>query len=174
MHKEDCILIGKIGRTTGNDGNLTAHLNSKIPEFSDDIGFLHVDQGPGELVPYPVEFLSGTHSTVRLKFEFVDSVEEASGFVGKDLYLSLADINESEDTILSYHSIIGWTILNSDKTVVGKISDVIENPGQDLFVIHKGEKEILIPVHEDFIVDIDEDKEIMVLNLPDGLLEVNE
>ncbi len=174
MHKKDSILIGKLGKTNGNEGYLLAHLAKNIPEFSNNISFIHIDMGPGELVPFPVEYISGTSSSVRIKFEFINSVEKASGIVGKDIYISISDITNIDDPVFSYNKIIGWSILNNDNVFVGHIKDVIERPGQDLLLVQRNEKDIYIPLHEDFIMNIDEEKEIMTMNLPEGLLEIND
>ncbi len=174
MYKKECILIGKIGKTTGNDGYITAHLNNSIPEFSEDIAFLHIDQAPGELVPYPVEYLSGCHGTIRIKFKHIDNVEDASPFTGKEVYLSTEDMEESDDAVFTYHKIIGWTVIMDDNSIIGEVSDIIENPNQDLFVVKRNGKEIYIPLHEDFILGINEDTETIKLSLPEGLLEIND
>lgn len=174
MFKEDCILIGKLGKTNGNDGYILAHLNSNIPEFPENVQFLHIDYGAGELVPYPVEYISATQGSVRLKLGFIDSVERAAQIIGKDLYISISDITHNDGTVLSYNKIIGWTITNSNTEVIGKIKEVIERPGQDLIAIEHNKKEYFIPLHEDFILGIDEENKTMTMSLPEGLLEIND
>ncbi len=58
--------------------------------------------------------------------------------------------------------------------LLGSISDVISNNGQWLInVTSSDKKSILIPFHEDFIVSIDKSKKIIIMNIPEGLTEIN-
>ena len=58
--------------------------------------------------------------------------------------------------------------------MIGKVSDVIENPGQLLLIVitEKG-TEIMVPFHEDLIVSFDKKRKIISMDLPEGLLEIN-
>ena len=55
---------------------------------------------------------------------------------------------------------------------MGLIEDVREYPQQFLASIQYQEKEVLIPLNEAFIVEIDKTKKLLILDLPDGLLEL--
>jgi 16S rRNA processing protein RimM len=71
-------------------------------------------------------------------------------------------------------SLRGYKVLIQDDKLLGSITEVIPNPGQWLLnIISTKNKDILIPFHEHFIVSIDKKKKILVLNIPDGLTEIN-
>jgi len=55
---------------------------------------------------------------------------------------------------------------------LGKILEVIEQPHQVLCRIDLNGKEALIPLHEETIVKIDKKKSQVVVELPEGLLEI--
>ena len=55
---------------------------------------------------------------------------------------------------------------------IGEILEVIEQPHQLLCRIDWKGKEALIPIHEESLVKIDKKNKIVVVNLPDGLLDV--
>ena len=64
--------------------------------------------------------------------------------------------------------------MTPDKKILGTVTRVIQNPGQWLLnVASPAGRNILIPLHEDFIVKIDKRKMIMVMEIPDGLTEIN-
>jgi 16S rRNA processing protein RimM len=68
----------------------------------------------------------------------------------------------------------GYKVYKIDNRLVGTIIDVIENPGQLLMNVRiKKDKEILIPLHEDLIIRIDNKKKIIKMDLPQGLIEIN-
>ena len=52
------------------------------------------------------------------------------------------------------------------------IIDIVENKNQDLFEVVVNEKRILIPIVDEFIVNIDNDNKKIVMNLPEGLTDL--
>ncbi|PID95300.1 MAG: hypothetical protein CSA95_00250 [Bacteroidetes bacterium] len=173
MYKEHCILIGKIGKTIGHNGHLALHLQHNLPEFSQEVTFLHLDLGPGELVPFSVEELSGLHGSVRVKFNLANGVEEAAILVGKEVYLSKEEVLNTDTPLIDYTTVIGWDLLTLSKEPIGVLTEIITMPGQDLFSVQGKEKNHLIPIHEDFMVEINEKEQFIILDLPEGLLEIN-
>lgn len=80
----------------------------------------------------------------------------------------------SRDEASNNLEIRGFTVLLSDRGIVGIIEEIIQNPGQDLLRILSPEKrEILVPLHSDLITGINKKKKTITMNLPDGLLEIN-
>jgi 16S rRNA processing protein RimM len=68
----------------------------------------------------------------------------------------------------------GYTILSSDEQVIGTVAEIIKNPGQMLLnVATPAGKTILIPLHEDLIVRVDPEKRRIIMELPDGLIDLN-
>jgi len=79
-------------------------------------------------------------------------------------------------TCICAHSqnLIGYIVIGSGNERVGSISEIIPNNGQWLLnVISPDRKNILIPFHEHFILRIDRRKKIVVMDIPEGLLEIN-
>ena len=54
---------------------------------------------------------------------------------------------------------------------VGKISDIMENPANDILMISDGNKEHLIPLVDDFVTLFDFEKKQVTINLIDGLID---
>ena len=62
--------------------------------------------------------------------------------------------------------------LYNKKTFVGPIIATVKKVGQDLIVVDYNNKNILIPFAKDLVSDIDKKKQILIMNLPTGLLEI--
>ena len=78
------------------------------------------------------------------------------------------------DKIEEINSLIGYNVVTSENITIGAINEVIQNPGQWLLsVISDTNKTILIPLHEHFIVKIDNDKKLLIMEIPEGLTEIN-
>jgi 16S rRNA processing protein RimM len=65
-------------------------------------------------------------------------------------------------------------VFTQDHTLLGPVSDIISNNGQWLLNVSAlNKKNLLIPFHEDFIISIDKKKKCVIMDIPEGLLEIN-
>ena len=71
-----------------------------------------------------------------------------------------------------YHEIIGFKVVDQRLGDIGTIHSIIENTAQPLFEIFKGEKQILIPMIDDFIVEVNRSKKEITMNTPVGLVDL--
>ena len=55
---------------------------------------------------------------------------------------------------------------------VGEVAYINDQALQHLFVIKSNGKEILIPINDDFIIDLDRKNKIINLKIPEGLLKI--
>ena len=70
--------------------------------------------------------------------------------------------------------LIDYQVYTRESILLGPISDIISNNGQWLLnIVYLNKKNVLIPFHEDFIISIDKRKKIVVMDIPEGLLEIN-
>ena len=68
----------------------------------------------------------------------------------------------------------GYRIRTPQDELLGTIQEIIENPGQILLsVLPQEGNNILVPLHDDFIVNVDHRKKIIIMDLPDGLTDIN-
>jgi 16S rRNA processing protein RimM len=166
------ILLGRILKIQGYEGALTVKLEK---DFIENIPvmesvFLEID---GKPVPFFISFSDYPGGDIlRLKFEGYGTFEKVSEFAGCRVFLTTSDekILPSGNT----ESIIGFKVILKNKNLIGKIDRIIQNPGQDLLkIISPGKKEILIPFHKDFILSFDERKKTIIVQLPEGLTDIN-
>ena len=69
---------------------------------------------------------------------------------------------------------IGFELPDSDGTRVGEIIDVDEQTENAIFIVERGDSELMVPASDDLIVEFDIDKRLMVMDLPQGLLDLND
>ena len=78
-----------------------------------------------------------------------------------------------DDDEVRPEDLIGLAVRHVNGNSVGILADVREVAGQELWYIHDDqEREILLPAVEEFVLDIDLDAGIIVIDPPEGLLEL--
>lgn len=172
MRKEDCFFLGKIIGKHSFNGEILVKLDTDNPEdfIEMESVFVEIDKN---LIPFFIEN-SNLQKTdlLRVKFEDIDSEEEAEELINKELYLPLTLLPELTGNKFYFHEVIGFNVVDSNIGNIGVITGVNDHTPQPLFIIeHKG-KEVLIPITDDFIDKVDRKNKIIHLTTPDGLVDL--
>jgi 16S rRNA processing protein RimM len=171
MKLEDCFYVGYITKTKGLKGEVQVYFEfSNYEELEFDSLFLEVN---GRLIPYFVaEEKLHSNSTGYFYFEDVDTIEKAQKLLKKKVYLPNSKMPVREEGDLIYEDLKGFTV--KDKTVgeLGEISEVLEYPQQYIAVVPYKFKEVMFPLNEDIIVEIDEEAGVVQVDLPEGLIDI--
>jgi 16S rRNA processing protein RimM len=166
------ILLGRITKVSGYEGAVTVKLernfSGKLPHM--ESVFLEIEGRP---VPFFISWSDYSGADIlKLKFEGYDSSDRVAGFTGCRIFLITA--GDAEDISEDLLSLAGFKILTAQKNILGIVTEVIQNPGQWLLNVASPEgRNMLIPLHEDLIVTIDNRKKILVMHIPEGLTEIN-
>ena len=86
-----------------------------------------------------------------------------------------ADAEEAEDGELSWNFFIGFQMEDIHHGLLGEVIDVDTTTVNTLFVVEGAEEEeLLVPAQEEFIVGIDQKQKLITVELPEGLLNLEE
>lgn len=173
MDKENFFLLGYISKKFGYKGELVFVLNVDDPENykNMELAFIEIQGRP---VPFFIEnIISRKNSDFIVKIEDVNTPEEAQSFIGSKIYLKTDSLQKLSEGRFYFHEIIGFKIFDITKGYIGEIEQVVEQPQQSLFQIKSKDKQILIPVVDDIILDINHEKKQIKIDAPDGLIDLN-
>lgn len=110
-------------------------------------------------------------TTVILGLEGVDSRGDAENLAKTKVFASEDDFDLGEGELF-IHDLVGMDVVTEDGDVLGTVANLIEYPAQQVFVIRQPDGgEAMIPVVEDFILDIDEEGERVLVRPIEGLIE---
>ncbi len=163
--------IGKFVASHGLKGDLIlVHALGKRSSLK-DLETIFIEEARNSFLPYFIEetaIRSDTETLVKLEgFETRESL--------KKLYPRDAWVLEEDFKRLAAKSspisLLGYELISAGQSL-GEILEVIEQPHQVLCAIEYNGKEALIPLHDNNLLNIDHKKKQVVVELPDGLLEV--
>lgn len=170
--KADCTKIGFIRKTRGVHGELVLEFEEQF-EFSVEEASRFLLEIDGLLVPFFVAengLQIKTGKAAFVKLDWVGSEKYAQRLVGTDVYLFNSEIiDEPEEPGLS--ELVGFTLLDKNTGEIGAISQVEDFSGNTVLTVGSGHQEILVPFNQDFMVSIDPENKILILKLPEGLIE---
>ena len=107
-----------------------------------------------------------------VKFEGIDSVEEAEKLKNLQIKIDSDEVGELEENEFYFHQIIGCQVFDENDRNLGEIIDILTPGANDVWVI-KGEegKEILIPYIEDVVKKIDITSKKVNIEVMEGLID---
>jgi 16S rRNA processing protein RimM len=142
------ILLGRILKIQGYDGTLTVKLEK---DFFDNIPKMESVflESEGKPVPFFISSLQYSGGEIlKLRFDGYGTYEKVSDFEGCKVFLTTGKGKSNHPV---NESITGFKVILKNKSTIGNIEEIINNPGQDLLkIISPEKKEILIPFHEDY------------------------
>ena len=172
MDINECFYVGKIVKKYSFKGELLAKLDTDEPEQFENLDSILVNLR-GNLVPFFIES-SQLHKSelLRIKFEDVDTEDDADSLIKSELYLPLSFLPELEEDKFYYHEIIGFKVEDKNYGNVGIISGVNDSTAQALFEIDRNGTEILIPMNDEFIIKVDKPNKTIIVETPEGLIDL--
>ncbi|MCH4822735.1 ribosome maturation factor RimM [Gramella lutea] len=172
MTKEECFYLGKIVAKFSFKGEVLIKLDTDEPETYTEMESVFVEYNDN-LVPFFIERSYLHKSTLlRVKFEDIDSEEDAEDMIGAELYLPLNLLPKLPEDKFYFHEIIGFDVHDTEHGNIGKIVSINDSTAQALFEIEKDGKQILIPMNDEFIEKVDKNNRLLKVNTPEGLIDL--
>lgn len=121
-----------------------------------------------------IGYLKRTHNRDLPAFVFVkrDGLfvpfrsEEIASLMGEEIWVKRSDIQEEEDGLLTWQDLVGFTIEDDENGTVGTIETIDESTINTLATLSDGR---MVPLHEDFILEIDEEQRVLHVHFPFSL-----
>jgi len=172
MKVDDCFYLGKIIKKYSFKGELLIKLDTDEPELYKTLDSVFV-MVRNNLIPFFIES-SQLHKSnlLRIKFEDVNTEEDADALMKSKLYLPLEFLPKLDGNKFYFHEVIGFTVKDTHFGNVGVITGVNDSTAQALFEINRDGTEILIPMNDAFIKSLDRDQKIVHVETPEGLIDL--
>ncbi|MGN0002085.1 MAG: ribosome maturation factor RimM [Sphingobacterium composti] len=171
MTIEESFYIGYVSKTRGLKGEVQLFFEFEdYDELDLDVIFLEVNK---KLVPYFVDAIKlQKNSTAYATFEDVDHIDKAQAIVRRKMYLPNDKMPERDPDDFRYTDLVGFLVIDEEHGELGEITEVREMPQQFIATVDMDGKELMFPLSEDLILDIDAEEEVIEVDLPEGLVDL--
>jgi len=165
------IPVGGVVKAHGIRGEFGIKSYADSPTLFDDVTFLSAPKGR----PKPLEVSSWREhkDLVLMTSPQITDRDQAEALRGREILVREADLPEPDEGEHYLYQMIGCRVVLEDGAEVGELKGFYETGEQDTWVIENGAgTEILLPAVPEFVLDIDLDAETIVIEPPEGLLDL--
>jgi 16S rRNA processing protein RimM len=171
---DDLVLVGRIARTHGLQGQVVVNPETDFPEERFAPGsplWVHVNARLERVVVSSMRLQNGR---AVVGFAGHAAIEAAERLVGLELRIPEEGLHPLAEGVYYRHQLVGCAVETASGEAVGTVARVEEGAGGSLLVVDGRPGEVLIPLTVDICVDVDVGSRRIVVAPPEGLLELNE
>ncbi len=171
MNREDYYELGYIAKPVGLNGELAVILDvDEIEDYADlESVFIEIN---GDLIPYLVKEVKFKGNKTSFILEDINSIEKAEKLRGRKLYLPVEELPDLDADSYYLHELIGYQVFDYKKGYIGEVKLIYNLPTQDLLAVDVQGTEVMIPTHEDIMIEVKKEEKKIDVQLPEGLLEI--
>ncbi len=168
---EQLVPLGAIVATHGLDGWL--RLNPFNPDSETLSPGLEVWlEKSGGQSRQEIESSKPHNKQFLVKLRGVNHIDSARQHIGATLLVEATALAELEPGQYYQYQVIGFEVVDVNGMVIGKVVSTLSTAGGELYVVQGSEKQHLIPAVKEIVEKVDFAEKKMVINPPDGLLDL--
>ncbi|MCJ2166148.1 16S rRNA processing protein RimM [Pseudodesulfovibrio sp. S3] len=173
MRQSGFIPVGGVVKPHGIRGELCIKSYADSPSLFGAVDPLYLRDGDKPPRPVSATAWREHKGLVLLTLKGVTDRDQAEALRGLEVLIREEDLPELEGDEHYFYQMIGCRVVLPDQTEVGELKGYYETGEQDTWVIVNSEgAEILLPAVPEFVLDVDLDTETIVIEPPEGLLDL--
>ena len=166
--------VGVVVGTHGLRGDIKVRLRSGDPELLQNIAQVHLALPRGDLLKLRIIRQAAHKNQILLRFAEYESINLVEPLVGGQLLLRQDQLPDLEDDEYYWSQLDGLQVVDVTRGELGSLVDLFSSSAHDIYVVRGEFGEVLIPAVKQFVQDIDLERRIMRVDLPDGLIQENQ
>ena len=168
---EKVFQVGIISSTHGVRGEVKVFPTTDDVKRFKKLKEVLLDTGK-ETLTLEIEGVKFFKQFVILKFKGYDNIDDIVKYRGKSLFVPRENAVKLQKDEYFIADLIGLKVVNEDGSFTGVLKDVMETGANDVYIVESQDgKEVLIPAIKDCILQVDFEKEQVLVHLLDGLLD---
>lgn len=169
---EDFLRVGVITSTHGLKGEVKVFPTTDNPERFEQLENAFIKY-KNETVKVTVKSVKYFKQYVIVKFKEFDEINLVEKYKSCDLIIDRKDAVELAEGEYFICDLIGLNVVTDTNEEFGVITDVLTSSANDIYVVKHNDKEVLLPVIEQCVLDVNLEEKKVLVHIMDGLLDLN-
>lgn len=174
--REDWIKIGEITKTHGLQGNVVVVTESDLLEkYADEPVFILLDGAPVPFFIADEGLVARNQASYIVKFDYVDSLQQAERLTGNDLMIEKSLLDEEEIDAFDYDifELNGFAVKEENTGQTGEVAGIADYSGNVVLTLQLSGKEILLPLTEIYVKEVDFESRTLLVDIPPEMMDLN-
>lgn len=167
---EDFFRVGVIANTHGIRGEVKIFPTTDDVKRFDYLKEAYIDAGK-EKIKVEVSNVRYFKNLVIVKFKGIDNINDIERYKGKDLLVTRENALPLEEGEYYLADIIGANVYTEDGNLFGSLEDVIETGANLVYSVQHEGKEVLLPVIDDCVKEVNVEEKKVIIHIMKGLLD---
>lgn len=167
---EDFFRVGVIANTHGIRGEVKVFPTTDDVKRFDYLKEAYIDAGK-EKIKVEVSNVRYFKNLVIVKFKSIDNINDIERYKGKDLLVTRENALPLEEGEYYLADIIGANVYTEDGILFGSLEDVIETGANLVYSVQHEGKEVLLPVIDDCVKEVNVEEKKVIVHIMKGLLD---
>lgn len=164
--------VGKIVNTHGLKGEVKIVPWTDSPDVFEEIEYVFAKQKKEE-IKLSVKNIKYQKNNIIVKFLEINSIDEAQEYKNCVLSADRQMLPQLEEGVYYIVDLIGCSVFDEDGKDLGKITDVFNTGANDIYAVSAPQrKDLLIPVTDETVLDVDIENKKVIVHLLEGLWEL--
>jgi 16S rRNA processing protein RimM len=169
----EMVTVGRVARAHGNRGHVIVNPDTDFPESRFRVGGVLWARREGRAAPVTIEAVRFHRGRPILGLSGVASMNEAQAMAGVEFRVPAAALEPLGEGEFYRHDLVGCRVTTPDGTRVGTVLRVEGDRAISRLVVEAGGGEVLVPLAAEICVRIDPAAGVIVIDPPEGLLDLN-
>ena len=173
METDGIIPIGKIVGAHGLNGTSRVHSYAESLSAFSPGSDLILRNSQGLEMTCRVEWAKPHTRGILLAFKGIGNRDEAEELIGCEIHIERDRLPVLDEGTYYWTDLIGLSVYTMSGDCLGRIDSIIPTGSNDVYVVKDvvdgKENEVLVPALESVVVEVDLDRQIMRVDLPEGL-----
>jgi 16S rRNA processing protein RimM len=168
----DLLLVGRVARAHGNKGQVIVNPETDFAADRFAVGKVLVVELGGTTVERRIASVRFQQGRPIIGLEGVETMNDAEALAGAELKMPASALAPLPGNTFYRHDLVGCEVKDTHGRAIGRVTDVEGPMEQSRLVVDSARGEVLIPMVEGICVKVDPAAKTIVVDPPDGLLEL--
>ena len=175
MNADILLPVGRVAGRRGTSGEMTVRVGDGDASWWDGVRRVTVGKTEGAAALFEVEASRSYRDRLVLKLRGIDDAGAAESLRGQTVWVRRDEAPEQPEGRWYVTELVGFDVEDERSGKVGTVGDVMRTAASDLLVVQpvEGDEEILVPLAEEIVLDVDAERRKVRVRLPEGLIELN-